>query len=73
MIKSISEHKKHVVFILWGNYAQQKGSLIDDQQHLVLKSAHPSPLSAHRGFFQNRHFSKTNAYLLATGQTPIVW
>ncbi|WP_041546288.1 uracil-DNA glycosylase [Cardinium endosymbiont of Encarsia pergandiella] len=73
VIKSISEHKKHVVFILWGNYAQQKGSLIDDQQHLVLKSAHPSPLSAHRGFFQNRHFSKTNAYLLATGQTPIVW
>lgn len=73
VIKTISARKQHVVFMLWGSYAQQKSKLIDDQQHLVLKSAHPSPLSAHRGFFQNRHFSKANAYLLATGQTPIVW
>ena len=73
VIKAISKGKQHVVFMLWGSYAGQKEGLIDAQQHLILKSAHPSPLSAHRGFFQNRHFSKANAYLLATGQTPIEW
>jgi uracil-DNA glycosylase len=73
VIKAISCHKKHVVFLLWGSYAQQKESLINSQNHLVLKSAHPSPLAAHRGFFQNQHFSKTNDYLKATNQTPIDW
>ncbi|WP_243018131.1 MULTISPECIES: uracil-DNA glycosylase [Candidatus Cardinium] len=73
VIKVISERKQQVVFMLWGRYAGQKEALIDSQKHLILKSAHPSPLSAHRGFFQNRHFSKANAYLLATGQKPIAW
>ncbi|WP_243518100.1 MULTISPECIES: uracil-DNA glycosylase [unclassified Candidatus Cardinium] len=73
VIKAISERKQQVVFMLWGRYAGQKEALIDAQKHLILKSAHPSPLSAHRGFFQNRHFSKANAYLLATGQKPIAW
>ncbi|ROT47651.1 uracil-DNA glycosylase [Candidatus Cardinium hertigii] len=73
VIKAVALHKQHVVFMLWGNYARQKESLIDSEKHLVLKSAHPSPLAAHRGFFKNRHFSRANAYLLATGQTPIRW
>lgn len=73
VIEAISSRKQHVVFILWGSYAGKKERLIDAQQHLILKSAHPSPLSAHRGFFQSRPFSKANAYLLATDQTPIAW
>ncbi|WP_342265688.1 uracil-DNA glycosylase [Cardinium endosymbiont of Philonthus spinipes] len=73
VIQAISKGKQHVVFMLWGSYAGKKEGLIDGSRHLILKSAHPSPLSAHRGFFQNRHFSKANSYLLATGQTPIVW
>jgi uracil-DNA glycosylase len=62
-----------VVFLLWGSYAQKKGAIINTQKHLVLKSPHPSPLSASRGFFGNRHFSKTNAYLESTGQEIINW
>lgn len=73
VIHRIAEEKKHVVFILWGSYAQKKGAFIDQQKHLVLKSPHPSPLSAHRGFFGNKHFSKTNDYLIKTGQNPINW
>ncbi|CAH2560193.1 uracil-DNA glycosylase [Cardinium endosymbiont of Oedothorax gibbosus] len=73
VIKAIAKGKQQVVFILWGSYAGQKEGLIDAQKHLILKSAHPSSLSAHRGFFQCKHFSKANAYLLATGQTPIAW
>lgn len=73
VIKAIALRKQHVVFILWGSYAQQKESLINPQKHLILKSAHPSPLAAHRGFFANRHFSSTNKYLSNTGQTPINW
>lgn len=73
VIQSISQHKTGVVFMLWGNYAKQKQTLIDGQRHLILTSSHPSPLSAHRGFFQNKHFSKANSYLIQTGQLPIQW
>ncbi len=62
-----------VVFILWGSYAQKKAAFVDTGRHLVLKSAHPSPLSAHNGFFGSRPFSKANAFLLANGQQPIDW
>ena len=65
--------KEHVVFILWGSYAQKKGAFINRQKHLVLTSAHPSPLSAYRGFFGNHHFSLANNYLQQKGIAPIVW
>lgn len=73
VIKLISDNTEHVVFILWGSYAQSKSVLIDGQKHFVLKSAHPSPLSAYRGFFGNHHFTLTNDYLRKVGKTPIVW
>jgi len=73
VIHQLAEEKEQLVFILWGAYAQKKGEFIDTRKHLVLKSPHPSPLSAHRGFFGNKHFSKTNDYLLQTGQQPIEW
>ena len=72
-IKTLSERREHLVFILWGNYARQKGAHIDRTKHLVIESPHPSPLSAHRGFFGSKPFSKTNAYLQKTAQTPIDW
>lgn len=72
-IKALSEKKEHLVFILWGNYAIAKESLIDHSKHLVLKGVHPSPLSASRGFFGCRHFSKTNQYLEQNGIKPINW
>lgn len=72
VIRLISEQKEQVVFLLWGKYAQDKGKIIDERKHYVLKSAHPSPLSAAK-FFGNRHFSKTNQYLLEVGKTPIDW
>ena len=73
VINRLATRREHLVFILWGAYAQRKGAMIDTSKHLVLQSPHPSPLSASRGFFGNNHFSKTNAYLLATGQTTIAW
>ena len=73
VIRKVSETKDHVVFILWGSYARSKASLIDSSRHLVLTSAHPSPLSAYRGFFGNHHFSRANAYLAQHGKTPIQW
>jgi len=73
VISILSLHKQHLVFMLWGNYAQKKEALIDTSKHLVLKSAHPSPYSADRGFFGNKHFSKANAYLVEHGLTPISW
>lgn len=73
VVRQLAMHRKHLVYILWGAYAQKKGAIIDTQRNLVLKSAHPSPLSAYRGFFGNKHFSKANDYLIATGQTPIDW
>ena len=73
VIKRLSDRREHLVFILWGSYAIRKSELIDQSRHLILTSPHPSPLSAHRGFFGNHHFSRTNAYLQAHGATPIVW
>jgi uracil-DNA glycosylase len=73
VIKKISEAKKNVVFLLWGKFAQEKKILIDETKHLILKAAHPSPLSASAGFFGCRHFSKTNEYLMHNGIDPIDW
>lgn len=73
VIHALNEHRNNVVFLLWGSYAQKKGQFIDTRRHLVLKSPHPSPLSAHRGFLGNRHFSQTNAYLEKNGVQPINW
>lgn len=73
VIDILSMECNNIVFILWGNYAQQKGKSIDANRHLVLKSAHPSPLSAHRGFFGSKHFSITNEYLIEHGKQPIDW
>ena len=72
-ILELAEQRENLVFMLWGAYAQKKGSFINRQKHLVLESPHPSPLSAHRGFFGNGHFSKTNAYLKQNGLTEIAW
>ncbi len=72
-ISKISEGRKHVVFMLWGRFAQEKAALIDGSKHLILKSAHPSPLSAKNGFFGNHHFSKANQYLMKHGLDPIDW
>lgn len=72
-IQQISDKKANVVFLLWGKYAQEKGKVIDTSKHLILKSVHPSPLSAYNGFFGCKHFSKTNDYLKSIGQTPIEW
>lgn len=72
-IRALSEQREHIVFILWGNYAIAKQSLIDSNKHLILKSVHPSPLSASRGFFGCHHFSKANHYLKNNGITPIDW
>jgi len=73
VIKTISENKEGVIFILWGNYAQAKTSLIDSEKHFILKAAHPSPLSAHNGFLGCKHFSKTNQLLTQQGKAPIDW
>jgi len=73
MIQALSEHKEHLVFMLWGKYAQSKEALIDGNKHLVLKAAHPSPFSAYNGFFGCQHFSKTNEFLLKNDKNPINW
>ena len=73
VIRKVSETKDHVVFILWGSYAQSKMQLIDTSRHCVLRSAHPSPLSAYRGFFGNHHFSLCNQYLQQHGEEKINW
>lgn len=73
IIDRLNRERESLVFVLWGSYAQKKGAFIDRKKHLVLESVHPSPLSAHRGFFGNRHFSKINAYLAEHGQEPIDW
>ncbi len=73
VIRSISAQLDSVVFLLWGNFAQQKESLIDTRKHLILKAPHPSPFSAHKGFLGCQHFSKTNDYLKAHGKTCIDW
>lgn len=72
-IHAVSQNRENVVFLLWGAYAQKKKVLIDTKKHLVLEAPHPSPLSAHRGFFGCKHFSQTNAYLVQHGFAPIRW
>lgn len=72
-IRALSQQREHLVFLLWGSYAISKRGLIDESKHLVLTSPHPSPLSAYRGFFGNRHFSRANQYLVQHGETPIQW
>ena len=73
VISVLNERAQNLVFLLWGSYAQRKGAVIDGKRHLVLQSPHPSPLSAHRGFFGNHHFSRTNTYLSEHNKTPIDW
>lgn len=73
VIHRLAQDREHLVFILWGAYAQRKGEFVDRSRHLVLQSPHPSPLSAHRGFFGNRHFSRANEYLVAHGIEPVLW
>lgn len=73
VIRKISEERPHVVFLLWGKFAQEKKVLIDESKHCILKAAHPSPLSAHAGFFGCKHFSKANAYLVSKGIDPVDW
>lgn len=72
-IRAVSEHNKHVVFLLWGSHAQKKKALIDATKHLVLEAPHPSPLSAHRGFLGCGHFTRANDYLTAAGRQPVGW
>lgn len=73
VIRVLSEEREHLVFMLWGNYAKAKGAHIDRTKHLVLEAPHPSPFSAHSGFFGCKHFSKANDYLIAHSETPIDW
>lgn len=73
VIETLSNEKKRLVFILWGNYAKAKGARIDRSKHLVIESAHPSPLSAHNGFFGSKPFSRSNEYLVQHGHAPIAW
>lgn len=73
VIKTISDEKEGIVFLLWGAYAQRKGEVINGEKHKILSSAHPSPFAAHKGFFGNKHFSTTNTYLQGKGLEPIDW
>lgn len=73
VITSVSNHKEHVVFLLWGNFARSKATLIDPQKHLILQAPHPSPFSAHTGFFGCKHFSTANYYLAKKGISEIIW
>lgn len=73
VVKIISERKKNLVYMLWGSYAQRKGGVVDARENLILKSVHPSPLSAYRGFFGCKHFSQANSYLQSVGKRPIEW
>lgn len=73
IIQQLSAKKEHVVFVLWGAFAQKKEALIDQRRHFILKSPHPSPLSAHRGFFGSRPFSRINDYLVSVGKPPVAW
>jgi uracil-DNA glycosylase len=73
VIRTVNDECDGIVFMLWGSYAQKKAAFVDQARHLVLKAPHPSPLSAHNGFFRSRHFSKANAYLLEQGREPVDW
>ncbi len=72
-IRTLAAQREHIVFMLWGNYAQQKAQFIDPAKHLILRSVHPSPLSASRGWFGCKHFSQANNYLIQNGLEPIDW
>ena len=72
-IQALNDQKEGIIFLLWGRYAQEKGAVIDPRRHHILKAAHPSPFSAHNGFFGCRHFSTTNALLEKMGKAPINW
>ncbi|MDP2283009.1 MAG: uracil-DNA glycosylase [Pseudohongiella sp.] len=73
IVRLLNDQREHLVFMLWGSYAQKKGAIIDRHRHLVLEAPHPSPLSAHRGFFGTKHFSSANRYLVDNGISPINW
>jgi uracil-DNA glycosylase len=73
LVQRLAAQRSGLVFLLWGSYAQKKAAMVDGSRHRLLKAPHPSPLSAHRGFFGCRHFSQTNAYLEEQGTTPIDW
>jgi uracil-DNA glycosylase len=73
IVQRLNEEREHLVFLLWGSYAQKKGAKLDRQKHCVLSAPHPSPLSAHRGFFGCNHFREANAYLVSQGLEPIDW
>ncbi len=73
VIAALNQQPRPIVFVLWGAYAQRKGQVIDSQKHCIIQTVHPSPLSVHRGFFGSKPFSRINAFLVATGQTPIQW
>lgn len=73
VVRAVSEKKQGIVYMLWGSYAQKKGAIVDPTRNCILKSVHPSPLSAHRGFFGCKHFSAANAYLTSHGIEPIRW
>lgn len=73
VVRAIAERKEGIVYMLWGSYAQKKGSIADPSRNLILKAVHPSPLSAYRGFFGCKHFSAANAYLSSIGKEPIEW
>ena len=73
VVRALAERREHLVFVLWGSYAQKKGAFIDRNRHCVIASPHPSPLSAHRGFFGSKPFSRANEYLESVGLSPIAW
>ena len=73
VVRAIAQRREGIVYMLWGSYAQRKGAIADPARNCILKTVHPSPLSAHRGFFGCRHFSQANAYLTAVGKTPVQW
>lgn len=73
VVRALNEKREGLVFVLWGKYAQEKGKMLDWNKHLVLEAAHPSPFSAHNGFFGCKHFSQSNEYLVSHGQEPIIW
>lgn len=72
-IRNLAEKRENIVFLLWGAFAQKKADMIDESKHFILKSVHPSPLSASRGFFGNHHFSRTNEFLVSKGLEPVKW
>ena len=73
VVRELNQRQQNIVYMLWGNYAQRKGSIVDTTRNCILKAVHPSPLSVYRGFFGSRHFSQANAYLRSVGKSEIIW